>query len=82
MTIIHSRIQSEKQSIHVGGRRARTLTVESDFDELQLSAALRRVLDYLPRRPQQRPNLAPVRDCLGRVEAMLEGVLVTLRRAR
>jgi hypothetical protein len=33
----------------------------------------------LPRRSQQRPNLAPVRDYFGRVEAMLEGIPVTLR---
>ena len=36
----------------------------------------------LSRRPQQCPNLAPVRDRLGRVEPMLEPVLITLRSAR
>lgn len=34
------------------------------------------------RRPRQRPNLAPVRNRLCRVEAMLEGVFITVRRAR
>src|SRR5262249_29012665 len=36
----------------------------------------------LPRRSQQSPNLAPVRDRPGRVEPVLEPVLIPLRSAR
>src|ERR1700732_654207 len=76
---LSARHQQEGTAAIGSGAKPKHEAVESDFDELQLSAALRRVLDYLPCRLQNRPGLSTGCNRFGRIEAVLERVPTTFR---